>query len=444
MGDDRAYWVAWTQISGVGAILLRRLHIHFGSLAAAWSANPEELQMIEGVGWQTAESIAAVRSSLDPESLLRQHEQENPRFWTPADPDYPQLLLETPDPPPVLYYWGRVEPLENQGQTPCIAIVGTRNPSDYGRRWTRRIATALCEAGYTVVSGLADGIDTIAHHACLNAEGRTIAVLGTGVDVVYPWRNKELARQVRQHGLLLSEYPAGTQPDRVHFPRRNRIIAGLSRVTLVLEAPQKSGALITARLANEYGRDVYVLPNSLDNPNARGCLDLLNQGAALILGEAELLDSLASLPLLQFLSTNSQSASNSATHPTAQLSLLSGESSGEKDGAPIALQKNVPASRKRTNLDRTKKNSDQSAAKNANASPTKKTKENPSQESDELVQGLPDELRQVFDAVALEPVLLDQIVQDSGLTPGKVLSALTQLELMGLVVLSAGTRYSRV
>lgn len=420
MEDDRAYWVAWSHIAGVGAILLRRLHLHFGSLAAAWFAPAENLQAIEGVGWQTAESIGAARSALDPHNLLQQHEQENPCFWTPADAGYPRLLLEMADPPPILYYRGTVDLIENQGQTPCIAIVGTRSPSEYGKRWTRRITTALIEAGYTIVSGLADGIDTIAHHACLEAGGRTIAVMGTGVDVVYPWRNKELACRVIEHGLLLSEYPAGTQPDRVHFPRRNRIIAGLCRATLVLEAPQKSGALITARLANEYGRDVYVLPNSLDNSRARGCLELLNQGAALILGETELLENLASLPQLVsscaavdraavYQNPKNQDSRNQISNLTSQLSLLS-NSSIDSPLDESALPRRPPDE--------------------VNHS--------------EPLKGLATDLQQVFSAVSAEPVLVDRIVQETGLLPGQVLSALTQLELMGLVTLAGGARYSRL
>lgn len=402
MKDDRAYWVAWAQITGVGAILLRRLHLHFGSLAAAWSTSAEDLQIIEGVGWQTAEMIGKARSTLDPESLLRQHEQENPHFWTPADADYPCLLLEMPDPPPILYYRGVVDRLENQAQMHCIAIVGTRSPSEYGKRWTRRIAIALIQAGYTVVSGLADGIDTIAHDATLHANGRTIAVLGTGVDVVYPWRNKTLAHRIVEQGLLLSEYPAGTQPDRVHFPRRNRIIAGLCRATLVLEAPQKSGALITARLANECGRDVYVLPNSLDNPRARGCLELLHQGAIPILGEAELLEHLASLPQL------AAAAVSPAANPVHQLPLLPASYSPAPYSPAPPLPVLLPESKP------------------------------------EPPKDLPADLEQVFSVLSGEPVLLDRIVQDTGLLPGQVLGALTQLELMGLVALSAGMRYSRV
>jgi DNA processing protein len=191
-----------------------------------------------------------------------------------------------------------VKPDENQGITPTIALVGTREPSDYGKRWTRRISVALAQQGFTIVSGMAEGIDTEAHAACLEAGGRTLAVLGTGVDIVYPPRNQRLYEQILQQGVVLSEYPTGTQPDRSHFPRRNRIIAGLSRAVLVLEAPTKSGALITASLANDYNRDVYVLPGSLDNPRSQGCLGLLSRGAQVILSEGHLLELLGSMPRL--------------------------------------------------------------------------------------------------------------------------------------------------
>lgn len=296
--EERAYWLAWSQISGIGPVLLKRLHQHFGTLAAAWGANSQDLGAIEGIGGQGLATIQSARGQLAPTHLLQQHQQTNPHFWTPADPGYPALLLEIPDPPPVLYYRGQVDLSENQGIKPIVAMVGTREPSDYGKRWTRKLSKALAAAGFTVVSGLAEGIDTQAHLGCLEAQGRTLVVLGTGVDVAYPLRNQGLYQKIAEQGLILSEYPAGTQPNRAHFPRRNRIIAGLSRATLVLEAPSKSGALITAYLANDYGRDVFVLPGSLDNPRALGCLGLVNRGAQIILSQGHLLEALGALPQL--------------------------------------------------------------------------------------------------------------------------------------------------
>ena len=297
--EERAYWLAWSQITGIGPVSLRRLQQHFGTLATAWEASPAQLGQVEGFRHQTVELMAAQRSQIHPHQLLQQHERENPNFWTPADSaDYPRLLLEISSPPPVLYYRGQVQPQENRGVTTLIGIVGTRNPSEYGRRWTRKISTALTRNGFTIVSGLADGIDTEAHQSCLEAGGRTLAVVGTGVDVVYPPRNQGLYKEILNQGLVVSEYPSGTPPDRTQFPPRNRIIAGLSRAVVVMEAPTRSGALITARFANDFCRDVYVLPGSLDNARSLGCLGLLSKGAQVIESENHLLEMLGAMPKL--------------------------------------------------------------------------------------------------------------------------------------------------
>jgi len=296
--EERAYWLAWSQVDRVGPVLLRRLQQHFGSLADAWKANAAQLRQVEGFGYQIVSAVTAARSQINPEQFLEQHSVKNPYFWTLADADYPRLLLEIPSPPPVLYYRGLVQPQENQGIMPMVGIVGTREPSEYGKRWTRKITVALARHGFTVISGMAAGIDTEAHRGCLEAGGRTLAVLGTGVDLIYPPRNKPLYEQIQQQGLLLSEYPAGTQPNRAHFPQRNRIIAGLSRAVLVMEAPSKSGALITAHYANDFCRDVYALPGSLDNHQSLGCLGLLSRGAHVILNEGHLLEMLGAIPKL--------------------------------------------------------------------------------------------------------------------------------------------------
>jgi len=369
--EERAFWLVWSRIAGIGPVLLRRLQQHFGTLAAAWEAPLAQLREVEGFGLQTVEAVIKERSLLHPEQILRQHEQDNPHFWTPADSaDYPRLLLETPSPPPVLYYRGEVQPEENQGIKPLVGIVGTRNPSEYGKRWTRKISVALAQNGFTVVSGLAEGIDTEAHRGCLEAGGRTLAVLGTGVDVVYPPSNRELYKQILQQGLVLSEYPVGTPPDRAHFPRRNRIIAGISRAVLVMEAPTKSGALITARFANDFCRDVYVLPGSLDNLRSLGCLGLLSKGAQVILSEGHLLEMLGAMPQLDSVEKS-------------------------KSFEPLPLPYLEP------------------------------------------------ELKQVLDAIALECMPFDLIVQQTGYSAGSVSSALLQLELMGLVSQLPGMRYQR-
>ena len=295
--EERKYWLAWSQISGIGPILIQRLQQHFSNLETAWKASPGELRKVEGFGIQTLEKVVQQRFRLNPEQLLTQHQQINPLFWTPADPEYPQLLREIPTPPPLLYYRGEIDLQENSGQKPLVGIVGTRQPTEYGIKWTRQISTALAKNGFTVVSGMAEGIDTESHSATLKAGGRTIAVMGTGVDVIYPHKNRDLYQQILKSGIVISEYPAKTPPNRTHFPRRNRIIAGLSRAVLVMEAPLKSGALITATYANEFNRDVYALPGKIDDQPSQGCLKLISQGAGLINHELnELLIMLGAIP----------------------------------------------------------------------------------------------------------------------------------------------------
>jgi DNA processing protein len=296
--EDRAYWLAWSSIPGVGPVSLKRVYQHFGSLAEAWSAPDRAILRVEGFGEKLVATVRENRSRINPQQQLAEHLVKNPQFWTPADPDYPRLLWEIPSPPPLLYYRGKVNGLENQSHVPSIAIVGTRHPTDHGKRWTRRLSTTLAQQGFTIVSGMAEGVDGEAHQSCLKAGGRTIAVLGTGVDVVYPQHHRGLYEDIQKQGLVISEYPAGTQPNRANFPSRNRIIAGLSRATLVIEAPEKSGSLITARYANEFGGDIYALPNSPDIFAARGCLQLIRQGAEMILSEEELLEMLGAIPTM--------------------------------------------------------------------------------------------------------------------------------------------------
>jgi DNA processing protein len=367
--------------------MLKRLQGHFGTLTEAWQAGPQTLRGVEGFGPQTIETVVTARrtcreSQLNPEKLLHEHQQENPYFWTPADTGYPQLLLEIPDPPPVLYYRGNGQSTESQGLTPAIAIIGTREPTDYGKRWTRKISAALAQKGFTIVSGLAEGIDTEAHWSCLEAGGRALAVLGTGVDVVYPLRNNRLYRQILSQGLVLSEYPAGTQPERVHFPRRNRIIAGLSRAVLVMEAPSKSGALITAHLANDYCRDVYVLPGSLDNPRSLGCLGLVSQGAQLILNEGHLLEMLSAIPQLDQSQQSQPMPSSVLQQSRRQLPVLEPQ-------------------------------------------------------LEQILQAL----IKLCEELSQESVPFDLIVQNAALGAGHVSSALLQLELLGLVSQLPGMRY---
>jgi DNA processing protein len=292
------YWVAWSQLAGLGPVTLRRLWQHFGDLKTAWIADRPALMEVEGIGATLASKIVAQRQGRDLEAIWAAQIQTNPHFWTPADANYPQLLLEIPSFPPVLYYEGQTQIAENSGQRPMIAMVGTRYPTPHGREWAATLAQALAQQGFTVVSGMAAGIDGAAHQACLQTGGRTWAVLGTGVDQIYPPEHRSLRQAIAQQGLIISEYPRGTRPQRAHFPARNRLITGLCRAVIVVEAPESSGALITAHYATEFNRDVYIVPNSPKETQALGCLKLWQQGAYPILGVADLLEQLGDLPQL--------------------------------------------------------------------------------------------------------------------------------------------------
>jgi DNA processing protein len=206
-----------------------------------------------------------------------------------VDPRYPPSLRWTPDPPLVLYIRGAIQPEDGL----AMAVVGSRKPSNYGQLMTQRLSAALVQSGFTVVSGLARGIDSLAHQGALQAGGRTLAVLGSGINVIYPPENRRLCDTISTHGAVLSEFPLDTKPDRWNFPRRNRIISGLSLGTLVVEAAANSGALHTARHALEQGREVFAVPGRIDVPNSRGTNALIKNGAKLVEG---IDDILAELP----------------------------------------------------------------------------------------------------------------------------------------------------
>ena len=294
--EERSYWLAWRELNGIGAVLLHRIWQQFGSVKTAWTATSEELQQVEGIGKQRAEKIVADRQPLNPEKLLATYQQYNPHFIVPTDAEYPAMLKTIPDAPTILHYRGDLELLKTLETRRGVAIVGTRKAGKYGSTWAERYSQVLTQQDFIIISGLAEGIDTIAHEACISAGGKTIAVLGNGVDQVYPHSNRDLYEQIEHSGLILSEYPAGTRPDRSHFPARNRIVAGLSHITLVMEAGMTSGALITANLANEYGRDVYALAGNLDSPQSEGCIHLILQGAHILPKPDKFLELLEVMP----------------------------------------------------------------------------------------------------------------------------------------------------
>ncbi len=287
--EEAGLWIGLSLIPGLGSQTFCALLSRFGTPDNIYAAAYQDLKTV------VPDKIASViRDGPDPEAIqnaLDWLQQPHNHLITLADADYPRALLEIPDPPPLLYLKGNRAHLN----VPTIAIVGSRNATPQGERNAENFAQALSEAGYCIASGLALGIDGAAHRGALRGRAGTIAVVGTGLDIVYPARHRELAHQVVQHGALISEYALGTPSKPQNFPRRNRLISGLSQGCLVVEANLQSGSLITARLAAEQGREVFAIPGSIHSPVAKGCHQLIKQGAKLVDQIQDILDELGSL-----------------------------------------------------------------------------------------------------------------------------------------------------
>lgn len=282
-------WLALYHAQGMGPARLQQLLARFRDPAGILHAGTGQL-LQAGL---TDSTIQALRHPDVPaiERDLEWQAEAGNRIMTCQDPDYPALLQELPDPPPLLYLHGNPDVL----QQPQLAMVGSRNPTAAGRRTAIDFARHLSAAGLVITSGLALGIDTAGHQGALDAGSATIAVMGTGLDRVYPARNRDLARRIAEVGVLVSEFPPGTPPRAENFPRRNRIISGLSLGTLVVEAAIRSGSLISARFALEQGREVFAIPGSIHNPLARGCHHLIRQGAKLVETAHDVMDELGAL-----------------------------------------------------------------------------------------------------------------------------------------------------
>jgi DNA processing protein len=275
--DERIYWVALSAVGGIGPVRFQRLLELCGGPRQAWSAS--DLQLAQaGLERRTIAALRNWRKVTSPEAFAERLGKLEIRAVTLRDDEYPPSLRQVADPPPVLFVRGSFVPRDQ----PAVALVGTRRASPYGISVADRLARDLAAAGITIVSGLAKGVDTAAHQAALDANGRTVAVLGNGLDQIYPPENLRLARRIVDNaaGVLVSEFAPGIPPDAVNFPRRNRIISGISMATLIVEAGEKSGALITADFALEQGREVLAVPGPIFNPMSAGTNDLLKQGAA--------------------------------------------------------------------------------------------------------------------------------------------------------------------
>ena len=272
--DPRAYWIGFNKIKGIGSVRTKKLLDYFGDLETAWKASANELAQA-GIRPSIIEAIINNRQNIELESELKQINDLGINIVTLLDDGYPLRLKSIDQPPPVLFYKGDISCVNNY----AIAIVGTRQKSDYGKQVTKELSNFLVHNGITVVSGLARGIDSIAHQAALDAGGSTIAVMGCGVDIVYPPEHRTLYNQIQEMGLVVSDYPPGTQPEGINFPPRNRIISGLSMATVVVEAGERSGALITAEFALNQGREVFAVPGPIFAPHSKGTNRLIRDGA---------------------------------------------------------------------------------------------------------------------------------------------------------------------
>jgi len=287
MLDGRIYWVGFNHIKGIGAVRMRALLDYFGDLSRAWQAPAEALAQA-GLSPKIIENLQKFRAQASLEQIWEQIQAQGITVLTWQDETYPRRLKEIDQPPPVLYLRGQLQPQDEW----AVAVIGTRRITSYGQQVAEDIAATLARSGVTVVSGLARGVDGVAHQAALKAGGRTLAVLGSGVDRLYPPENRRLAEQIMANGAILSDYAPGTPPESANFPPRNRIISGLSLAVVVVEAGETSGALITSTFAAEQGRDVFAVPGSILAPQSRGTNRLIQDGAYPLLHPQEILEAL--------------------------------------------------------------------------------------------------------------------------------------------------------
>ena len=383
MDESLAAWLRLSLTPGVSAAIQRQLLTHFGLPEQIFAAGRTALA--HAAGNEVAERLLAAPDQAAIEAALAWAAEADNHILTLADAEYPRPLLEIPDPPPLLYAKGRLSALAGDG----LAMVGSRSATPQGIANAEAFARALTESGLAIISGLALGIDTAAHRGALAGGGATIAVIGTGADRVYPSRNRELAHEIVATGLILSEFPLGTPPIGHNFPRRNRLIAGLSRGVLVVEAAVGSGSLITARLASECGREVFAIPGSIHSPLSRGCHRLIREGAKLVETAQDVLEELGAAAL---------------------------------PGVTAGLHAR-PAQRNERRPRR--------------ASQPPRTQALPLEPAD-------DDSRKVLDALAHDPVDIDTLALRSGLTVDALYAILLPLELDGHVARLPGSRFQRL
>ena len=418
-------------VDGVGPLTAERLIAYFGTASEVLRASRRDLEQVEKVGPTLARKISQAREACDVVALIRFCEENGIEIVAFRDARYPERLREIDNPPRLLYVRGSFAPEDRT----AIAIVGTRGATRYGLDQARRLGRELAEAGFTVVSGLALGIDGAAHRGALEVGGRTLAALGGGVAKVYPREHEDLARLIANSGAVFSEYHPLTSPLAGNFPARNRIVSGLSLGVLVVESPLRSGSLITARLAAEQNREVFALPGPVDRETSRGCHQLLREGAALVESVEDVLAALPSFerPKKQTKFENG-SENGRSTAPTGKRLLNAGATSDFErvSRARRDAAKGTPP----VKSERTRKFDGGSA-------PSALEKKASTAVSAETLAGLSADERKIVDLVGPDPVPIDRVVRESGLGAAKIVGLIAALEFKKILCRREGNAVSR-
>ena len=287
MGERLKYWVGFNKVPGIGPIRIKQILDSLGDIEAAWHASYDDLKQI-GLGLKIIDEFIRIRSELDMDAELERILSKGIKVISWDSEDYPVRLREIESPPPILYVWGDFSPNDRW----AVAVVGTRRMTPYGEALTQESASALAVNGITIVSGMARGIDGVAHRSAMSSGGRTIAVLGSGLDHLYPPEHRRLAKEISENGAVVTDYPLGTRPEARNFPPRNRIISGLSLVVIIVEAGEGSGALITASFAADQGREVFAVPGNIHSKKSIGTNKLIRDGATPLLSVEDVLEAL--------------------------------------------------------------------------------------------------------------------------------------------------------
>ncbi|WP_411826301.1 DNA-processing protein DprA [Luteolibacter sp. AS25] len=317
-------------LPGIGPVRITRLLESFGRAEAVLTAGANRLQRVDGIGPETAKLIAGWEDHADPFKELQEAKERGIAIVTQDDDSYPKHLLQAYDAPILLYVWGEILPRDKH----AISVVGSRRTTSYGVNATKKLTYQLAHAGFTIVSGLARGIDTAAHEAALAAKGRTIAVIGSGLGKLYPPENLLLAEKIANgQGAVISEFPLHRSPDKQTFPMRNRIVAAWCQAVLVTECPAWSGSLITANLASEYGKPIFAVPGQIDKPSSAGCHQLIRDGATLVADASHIIDDMGELPFSGRMDAGPEKASELPELPTEELAVYS--AMGEGDEMPV-------------------------------------------------------------------------------------------------------------